>query len=304
MEFCKHQFCHYYKYPTMTPIPFFKTLLSLLIWSLLCGNQVQAQVISKVEPALPNHLNAATVTNSYTLKVTVSDEIPVPGEADLVLELENGPTVRLGQTSKVNVGKDPITFSGKFTALPDHFSGNARLVVTYRVASNGQGLVIPSAPFPIHIDRVPPRIVSVRPIEDSYGARALVMSLSEENPAAGYPAELFSVKSVPDSENLLEIPTGGQFAVVNGEITIVLKRTVNTLLSVEVKDGKDKNGETILFQDRLKNTMAPFATTLAVTGQRPSGPAVEYPPFVVPADAGRHSDNNKVRPSGGWSRES
>lgn len=282
----------------MNPFLNIKTVCSIGLFLLVCANEIHAQKISKVEAAVPSTINSTTAAATHTFKVTISEELGVPGEADLALQLENGPTVGFGQTIPVTSGTNPITFSGRFQTFPDHFQGNGRFVVTYRRTSTGQGLAIESAPFPIHIDLLPPRIVSVRPIEDNFGARALVMTVAEENPAAGYAMELFTVKSIPDAENLLESPAGGQFSVVNGEIMILLKKTVNTLIRVEVKDGKKSDQSAVSFQDRLGNTMGPFETTVSVTGQRPSGPAVEYPPFVVPADAGRHSDNNKVRPSG------
>ncbi len=282
----------------MNPFLNIKTVCLIGLFLLVCANVVQAQKISKVEAAVPSTINSTTAAATHTFKITISEELGVPGEADLALQLENGPTVGFGQTIPVTSGTSPITFSGKFRTFPDHFQGNGRFVVTYRRTSTGQGLAIESAPIPIHIDLLPPRIVSVRPIEDNFGARALVMTVAEENPTSGYAAELFTVKSVPDAENLLESPAGGQFSVVNGEIMILLKKTVNTLIRVEVKDGKKSDQSAVSFQDRLGNVMGPFETTVSVTGQRPSGPAVEYPPFVVPADAGRHSDNNKVRPSG------
>jgi hypothetical protein len=263
-------------------------------FSALSTASVCSQTTLSVTPQ-PNAVGAKFAGDLHQFSVTLPAGLTIPGNAHLVLELENGVVVRFGSTQEITAFDQPITFVGKFQQFPDHFKGNARFVVDYRVAQSTTGLRLTSGLFPIHIDLVPPRIVSVRPIEDNFGARALVLTLSEENPKDNYSAELFSVKSIPGATDLRGTPSTNTFSVTNGEIVIALNQSVSSLIQVEVKEVKEKS---LSFEDKLGNKMGDYETKLSITGQRPSGPAVEYPPFVVPAEAGRHSDNNKVRPSG------
>ncbi|MBL8888948.1 MAG: hypothetical protein JNL67_03145 [Planctomycetaceae bacterium] len=275
----------------------FEAGVAIVFFSALSTATSHSQTSISVAPQL-NQINADDAVKPHQFSVTFPAGLDLPGIAELALELDNGVVVRFGTAKEIAAFDRPIEFAGKFQKFPDHFKGNARFVVDYRVSKGSTGIRLASGLFPVHIDILPPRIVGVRAIEDNFGARALVVILAEENPKDSYPAELFSVKTVPGATDLLETPSTNTFSVTNGEIIIALKQSVNSLIQVEIKALKDKNDKTVVFADSLGNKMEAYQTKLAVAGQRPSGPAEEYPPFVVPAEAGRHSDNNKVRPSG------
>ncbi|MDP1561470.1 MAG: hypothetical protein Q8M16_08745, partial [Pirellulaceae bacterium] len=249
---------------------------------------------------------SATGADSFEIKLAnvnsekqIVGNLPQPlvgdADADLVLFLDGSTAMRFGQRKKVTSGERAVQFTGSFQNLPDHFDGTGSLVLTLRHAT-GRTTEYVKERIPVAIDVVPPRIVSVRPIEDGQGARMLIVTLAENNLLSEYDARHFKVTSTSGS-SLVTAASGAKFAAIDNEIRIPLSASVNTLVNVVV--GNYKDGETEKhFLDSFGNPLETASTTLSITGQRPSGPAVEYPPFVVPADAGRHSDNNKVRPSG------
>lgn len=240
-------------------------------------------------------IHLGNVSTDPKIQCTLPEALVGDANADLVLFLDGSTAMRLGQRQKVASGSTVVNFTGTFQNIPDHFNGTGTLVLTLHKLT-GNSSEFTKANIPVEIDIVVPRIVSVRPLEDGIGARMLIVTLAENNLRSEYDVKHFKVTST-SGNSLIAPPSSGKLAVLNNEIRVPLSASVNSLVDVTI-GSYEENGKTVAFTDKFDNALVTASTRLAITGQRPSGPAEEYPPFVVPRDAGDHSDNNKVRPSG------
>lgn len=278
----------------------------LMVWSLVWPlspcygqNSIASITASNGDPTLEK-INLATSQDlSRTITVTTDSPITANAIATLHLQLESG-TVAIGKpvVASAPSPSQSVMFTGSFAGLPDHYDGQGHYFLRIQDPPP-----TPASPLPvprtvsetssrtIRIDRVPPRIVSVRPVAGSRGADLLIVTLVEQNPLDSYvvsdsgSGKEVTVTVASGDENLLTAFT--KFSVVNQQINIPLKTTVAGLITINVGSLKDDFG----------NELTSFSQTLGVTPQRPSGPAVEYPRFAVPDKAGRHTNSNEIRPS-------
>jgi hypothetical protein len=189
------------------------------------------------------------------------------------------------QTTSSNAEVD-LDYRGKFSALPVHYKGTGFLMVEGADAG-GTRITQKSNVFDVEIDQVPPSVQFVRPIEDAGGANTLVVSFKDENLPTSFKRELFKV-TLPNGQKDFRLdPNGADYPVMNNEVKIPLEQSYSGVLLVVVEKLSDSFG----------NTMSQYSTTVGATGQRVLGPAVDFPPNVVPQPAGRHSDTNDIRPS-------
>jgi hypothetical protein len=268
--------------------------ISVLIGLVLLGASQQSIVVAQSSIGVP-----AGFLNSNGLKIdkawfdATKNIVPTsvaslastaPPTVELVLQLSDGQAFRFGNPLLRNDIANG--FSGKFVDLPKHFDGQGSLVV--RSTSAPGTIIAATQSFKVRIDIVPPKITSVRAMGDEYGARMVEFTLEDENLNESYSDQDFTVKSLANGGDVLVKATPpALFSVVNKRINVPINPTAG-LLSVRVtKDLKDSFG----------NALEPFSTTIAGVGQRGAGPAVDFPPNVVPQNAGPHSDSNLIRPS-------
>lgn len=194
--------------------------------------------------------------------------------------------------SQNSAGSTEISISGKFGGLPEFYKGTARFLLVGEEAG-GRGISAPSSYFTAFIDTEPPRVTSVSPVEDTFGAKEIVITIADRQLKANYPKGHFGVRKYNDENTELisdKLPT--PLAASNGEFRIQLKESIHGVLKVTI--GKDNTTD---FTDAAGNILEPVTVVVSAGGQRSIGPAVDFPPNTVARKADFHSDTNEIRPS-------
>jgi hypothetical protein len=274
--------------------------LSVVLLGLMFVQAVQGQVtLDDANKTKLTKINRLTATSANEVTVTVTQALdPKDKTPTLTLYLSNGisTTLPFNRTEVANQ-KTSLIFKGMLLNLPDHFSGSAWVEVGGKQNQAGPVISQKSTEFPIQIDLVPPRITAVRPIEDQFGAQALVITLEDENLYGVYNEKFFSVSTKGNDTNYIAAQADQKFKVLGKQIQIPLKQVLSGLIEFSVISEATEAGKPIFFEDKLGNVIEPSSVSLAPTGQRVLGPAVDFPPNVVPKNAGRHSETNEIRPS-------
>ena len=115
----------------------------------------------------------------------------------LYLELGDSRLFALGAIDKPNEEKiiprsSAFSFTGKFGGLPDFYRGTAKFLLVGEDDSS-QSFSAYSSSFGIFVDTEPPRVTSVRPIEDAFGAKEIVITIADRQLLDSYAKEHFSV---------------------------------------------------------------------------------------------------------------
>lgn len=245
------------------------------------------------------NLEQAALKTDRTVAIALDRPLKISGSRApvLYLELEDSRQFSLGSinkpsgTSIIPAGSD-FSFTGKFGGLPEFYKGTARFLLVGEDDSS-RSILAYSSSFSVFVDTEPPRVTSVRPIEDAFGAREILITVADRQLKATYPKGHFGVKKYNDEvTDLINATLPATLAASNGEFRIQLKESIQGAFKVTI--GKDNTTD---FTDDAGNILEPVTVVVSAGGQRALGPAVEYPPNAVARKADYHSDTNEIRPS-------
>lgn len=278
------------------------TIFVLFILGMLAISQpAKADTLTLKTALVDGQLNlgqaALKSDRTITISLDLNLKINGPREPKLILELADarqfvfGALNKAGTSTPIPADSD-FSFTGKFVGLPEFYKGTARFLL---VGEDGASRTFSAytSSFGIFVDTEPPRVTSVRPIEDAFGAKEILITIADRQLLASYPKGHFGVKKYNDESTDLisgNLPT--HLAASNGEFRIQLKESIQGTFKVTI--GRNDTTE---FTDIVGNVLAPVTVVVSAGGQRAIGPAVDFPPNVIPQKAERHSETNDIRPS-------
>ncbi len=267
--------------------------LILVIASLLGIQKSEAGELRKTSGAFLK-LEVNKSTPSANVDVTTSVPISLTSRVpNLHLEIEGGRRFAIGTMSSPATSSSPSAtqvYSLSYAGLPTYYKGTGRYIVE-AINDKGAAETFKSDDFTVEIDREPPRVTSVRAVEDAFGARHIIVSVQDDLLKASYPIGHFKVTDMQNTKSLLASDPA-TVAAIGGDIRLTLVDSMVGALKVTI--GKDNATD---FTDNAGNSLNPITVVVSAGGQRITGPAVHFPPNVVAPKAPGHSDTNEIRPS-------
>lgn len=282
-------------------MPKLVTVLSSILLSLFINHGSARADTLKLETVLADQvlkLNQTTLVGKASFTFKLDRVLSVSTPPTLFLELQDGRRFAFGALEKPNPPAATIgpakdfNFSGVFAGLPEFFQGTATFHLL-GVDDTGNSINAYSSSFKVFIDTTPPRVTSVRPVEDTFGTRTIMISIADHQLKDKYPKAHFKVTKVSDDNtNLISPSMPVDISPSSNEFRLILNDSINGPIKVEI----GKNG-TSDFTDEAGNVLPPVTVVVSASGVRVGGPAVEFPPNVVAPKAPGHSDTNEIRPS-------